>query len=434
MKVEQESAEHLLIAVTSGPDKVGRMKRFLAVWLATGLWVATVGASLRAAEVEWTPEVYMDHQLYPSLLIATATMRPVEEEDEEGKEPDPYLLGEKFGPLGVSIKVTKPNAKVTVVIKENEVIGATTWTGEIEEADHDYYIAPKVTFKFDKLRAVRQQVPLNVEFEVTVDGKSLGTKSDTVQLHSVNDCPFGVANSEETVDDENIEDGSADLGYMFAAYVNEDHPFIDKLLKEALTVGVVNNFSGYQAQEPSFVIAQVYSIWAALQKHGIKYSSITEVPGGSQLVNSQYVRFLDQSVNNTQANCVDGSVLFASILRKIGLKPYLVAVPGHMYMGFYLDEDENDFVELETTMIGAGDGDEADNEGAPEAVTDLEQKLAKEVTKSHAWRSFAAAVTTGTKSYDEVADKMDAGDPRYQVIDIEAARKDGIMPISYAGK
>jgi len=38
-----------------------------------------------------------------------------------------------------------------------------------------------------------------------------------------------VANSEETVDDQNIEDGSADLGWMFAAYVNENHPYLEKI-------------------------------------------------------------------------------------------------------------------------------------------------------------------------------------------------------------
>lgn len=60
----------------------------------------------------------------------------------------------------------------------------------------------------------------------------------------------------------------------------------------------------------------------------------------------------DQSITNTQANCVDGSVLFASILRKISIKPFLVTIPGHMYVGFFLSLDKSDFVGLETTVIG----------------------------------------------------------------------------------
>ena len=403
--------------------------------LFTLLTVAAVTVTAAtAAEIEWTPEANMDHQLFPSLIIATASQRPVEEEDTEGQQPDPYLLGDRFGMLGVSIKCPKAHTKVKVTVKENEVIATTTWSGEIPEADRDYYIAPKVNYKFDRLRQVRQQVPINVSFSVEVDGRSLGDQAETLQLHSINDCPFGVANSEETVDDENVTDGSADLGWMFAAYVNEDHPFIDKILKEALSTKITNNFAGYQAQDPADVLKQVFAVWTALQKHGIQYSSITEVPGGSALVNSQYVRFLDQSVNNSQANCVDGSVVFASILRKIGLKPYLITIPGHMLMGFYLDPEGNDYVELETTVIGTKAADEHEAEEPPEALGQLADQIDGSLRKSHAWRSFAAAIAIGTASYDQVADKMDAGDPRFQTIDIEEARGDGIMPISYATK
>src|SRR5205814_10383736 len=67
--------------------------------------------------------------------------------------------------------------------------------------------------------------------------------------------------------------------------------------------------------------SQVLAVWAALQKRGIKYSSTTTTPGGSSEVYSQYIRFVDQSIDNTQANCADGSVLFASMLRKLSIKP-----------------------------------------------------------------------------------------------------------------
>src|SRR6202011_1600156 len=149
-------------------------------------------------------------------------------------------------------------------------------------------------------------------------------------------------------------------------------------------------FDGYQAGDPSDVVKQVFAIWTAIQKHGIKYSSVTEVPGGSALVNSQFVRFLDQSVKNTQANCVDGSVLFASLLRKVGINPFLVAVPGHMYIGFYLnnseDDEDREYVGLETTLIGASEVDEIDSD-LPDALASLGDQLSDKVQKSKAWRS-----------------------------------------------
>jgi len=398
-----------------------------------GLGLAGCGGG-RSGVTEWNPEAAMDHQFFPSLVISTASVRPVENEDEGAKEPDPYLLGDKFGLLGVSIKTPSGNADVKVTIKENDLIAATIWTGKLAEANHDYYIAPKVNYKFDHLRKVTQQIPLNVDFEVEVNGKSLGDKTETLQVRSINDCPYGVANSEETVDDENIESGSADLGWMFAAYVNENHPQLDKILQEALATKIVAAFDGYQAKDPTDVVKQVFAIWTALQKHGIQYSSVTETPGGSPLVRSQFVRFLDQSIAMTQANCVDGSVLFASLLRKVGIHPVLVAKPDHMYVAFNLnedtDEDERELMALETTDIGAPEiGD--NNSEMPEPLADLEEQVNDRVRNSKAWKSFVQAVLDGEDDLDENDDKFDAGDPDWQIIDVAEARDKGIMPIAF---
>ena len=143
---------------------------------------------------------------------------------------------------------------------------------------------------------------------------------------------------------------------MYAAYVNESHPMIDGILQEALKTKIVDGFSGYQSEDPDEVIQQVYAIWTALQKRGIKYSSITTPSAHSETVFSQSVRFLDESLQYTQANCVDGSVLLASILYKIEINPFLIVVPGHMYLGFYLDEKNETIACLETTMLSEGKG------------------------------------------------------------------------------
>src|SRR5438874_3560555 len=169
------------------------MKQFFFSTIIAGcacLFLASVGG---AEEVEWAPEANMDHQLFPSLLIATASVRPVESDDEEAEKPDPYLLGERFGLVGVSVKAPEANAKVKVTLKENELMAASSWSGELAEAGKDYFIAPKVNYKFEKLRQTTQQVPMNVSFEVEVDGEATGEKYETLQVRSINDCPFAVA-------------------------------------------------------------------------------------------------------------------------------------------------------------------------------------------------------------------------------------------------
>lgn len=398
--------------------------------IAAALTALSLASITRAAEVEWTPEANMDHQLFPSLLIATATARPVEEDDMEGKTPDPYLLGERFGLVGVSIKPAAAHTKVKVTLKENDLMVTSSWSGELAEADKEYYIAPKVIYKFEKLRKTTQQVPLNVSFAVELDGKPPEEKTETLQVRSINDCPFGVSNSEETLDDENVIAGSAEIGWMFAAYVNENHPMLDKILQEALATKITNAFLGYQRDETE-VVNQVFAIWSALQKRGIQYSSTTTTPGGSDAVYSQFVRFLDQSITNTQANCVDGSVLFASVLRKISIKPFLVTIPGHMYVGFYLSSDKKDFVGLETTAIGVQNATDEEKSDEPKALTTLRGKLDEKARGGRDWKTFARAIQIATDDLEKNKANFEGNDANYQMIDLDEARDEGIMPIPY---
>ena len=161
-----------------------------------------VGAGLTAAEITWQPNANMDSQLFPSLIIATATQRPADDDD---NEPDPTLLGDPYGAVGISIAAPKSGAKVQVTLLENGVMNKSTWSGVLDEADTDYFIAPKINYKFEQLRKVRQQVPLNVTFAVKVNGKEIGEQTETLTLRTINDCPFGVSEAEETIHEEDQE-------------------------------------------------------------------------------------------------------------------------------------------------------------------------------------------------------------------------------------
>jgi hypothetical protein len=164
----------------------------------------------------------------------------------------------------------------------------------------------------------------------------------------------------------------------------------------------------------------------------LQYSSTTATPGGSETVQSQFVRFVDQSLANTQANCVDGSVLFASLLRKISIEPFLVTIPGHMYVGFYLGAGKSQFIGLETTVLGLPDV--ADEKAAtdPAALTSLRDKLDPAIKSRRDWKTFAKAIQVGTEDLTKNKAKLDAADPNYQWIDLAEARSQGIMPIPYA--
>ena len=427
-----------------------------------GLLLALIACPADASGIKWEPGANMESQLFPALILATATQRP--EDDENDSEADPEVLGDPYGSVGVSITPVKAGTKVEVTLLENAVMNRSSWSGVLKTAGTEYYVAPKVNYKFEQLRRVRQQVPLNVTFAVTAEGKSLGEQTHTMTLRTINDCPFGVSEAEETIENENAEEEEADdeqepaseeatdeesdtsegeegadesngeytdMGWMFAAYVNENSPTVERVLKEALATKIVDSFAGYQ-KEPEGIVQELLAIWTALQNRGIKYSNITATAGESESVYSQHVRFVDESVANEQANCVDGSVLFASVLRKLGLRAFLAIVPGHMFMGVYLTPDGDERVAIETTLIGTRQDQEEAALKVVEGLSELRAKLDKKTAQSVGWKTFATALAVGTQNLEKHKEKFEAEDePQYQIIDVNEARKDGIMPISY---
>lgn len=363
---------------------------------------------------QWKPVMDMDEQLFASFVVATATQKW------ESSAKD--FVGDAGGLMGVVVRPAKDDEKIKVTIEENDLIKTSTWEGKLPKADHNTYVYPKVDYKFSELLKVRQVMPLNVRFTVQLGDAPPKTETLTIQVRPINDCPFTMAEGSDTA--------GFDMNFMFAAYVNENHPWIDKILKEALQTGIVGSFDGYQSGDPSRVLAQVYAIWYTLSKRDVRYSSITATAGNSDSVYSQTMRFLDECIGNSQANCADGSVLLASILRKIDIEPYLVLVPGHMYLAFdgnAADSEEgSDPIGLETTLIGA-----ANLEGVkpPQVLLDA---IPEKFHQEPSFLTFCAAVMVGTKNLQENEENFaDESKWQYVLMSVDDARADDIMPIPY---
>lgn len=373
--------------------------------------LALILACGRAAAVSWEPLVYPDDQIFPSYVISTATIKLPEEVFAKWEE---KTLGDENGMIGILLEGAPKGADVTVEIQPNAVMGKAVFKGKIPEKSEQWLIFPRISFDFQELLRTTQPVPLNITFSVTVDGESLGEKTATVQVRPLNECLFGVQAAEGA--------GSTDYSWLFAAYVNENHPWIDKILHEALETGVVDNFNGYQDDDPDAVLAQIKAIWDALQKRGFKYSNTVTTDQESEIIGSQNVRLFDDVIDAHQANCVDGSVLLASILRRIGLNVYLAMLPGHMFLAVDLDAEGDRAIGIETTLMGeeGAIGDEPGKGGG---------WLARAADKTGGG-SFASAVEAGTKQLKEYQKKFDSAKALdYQLIDISEARRIGIRPI-----
>lgn len=288
------------------------------------------------AEVEVTNE--LGGNIFPVVLLSTATT------DADLVLPaDTDYIGNAKSCIAVRVKNAYANGRLRIEIDETPFFSRSVSEFVLPEAGKDYLVFPDVVWNYQALRENVQAVPMTVSIRARLNRRELSGGIHTFSVRSVNECLLGYTDRRMRFHD---------TGEFFAAYVNEDHPQIDLLLREALDTRIVNRFWGYQSKDVRLVDKQVYALWYVLQKRGFRYSSISNTSLSSNVVLTQRVRPFGDALQSAQINCVDGSVLFASLLKAINLHPVLVRVPGHMFVGYYTDRDHSGIHFLETTMIG----------------------------------------------------------------------------------
>jgi hypothetical protein len=375
---------------------------------------------------------YTGNDLFPSYIIATATVdwngdeqRAEDKKTDEGPELEDGeipLYGDENGSIGVEIQDVTEGEVITVEMVGDGFLKKSKFTMECYESYDVIHVFPKAHWDYDALRRCTQQKPASLKLRISVDGELIEEINETVLLRSINDCPFYVKLDEG-------EGELEDISVTFAAYVNEGHPWIDGLLKESLVAAKgsgLSGFSGYQAGDREEVLLQVFAIWHALQRRGIKYSDVSTTPP-SKYVYSQTVRFLEDTVQCSQANCVDGSVLMASILRRIGLDAYLVMVPGHCFLAFTDGNKDNPTMfGLETTLLGSDDLHTVKNlEMLPESLKQEEYAVS--------YATFVAALESGKRQLNDHQEAFESAEnPSTQLISISEARDMGVMPLGAA--
>ena len=197
---------------------------------------------------------------------------------------------------------------------------------------------------------------------------------------------------------------------------------IDQLLREALNTRIVRRFVGLQNGE-SQVDKQIYALWFMLQKRNFTYSSVSNSILSSNVVFSQRVRTLDDALESSQINCVDGSVLFASLMRAINIEPVLIRIPGHMFVGYYSDKKKENLNFLETTMLGDVNLDDFFPEENLDSLS--EGKSQTEMSRL----TYNKAKEYATKKYKEFEDQIKGKGPNTLFLPISKETRAKIQSI-----
>ncbi len=288
---------------------------------------ATVKKTINPKDVDFVAEYDADFNniLYPSMLLAMSSYG-----------------GNVEKPL-FSVSVTAPkNNTVLRIVADSSILNYVSITQEtMPKKGMRYTYEPVIKWKYENLYRLRQQGYVDITFTCYLNDEEVDVKNIRLNYRPINECLLSLMGKNGNY---------RDYRWLFAAYVNEDHPMIDGMLREILSQGMVTKFDGPGNEKK--VENQMRAIWYYALNRGLAYSSISCTSNGSKSSNSQYIRFFGDVYKNRQANCIDACVFFSSIMRKIGLYPIIFVEPCHAFLGYYTDKTKKKIALLETTITG----------------------------------------------------------------------------------
>ena len=166
------------------------------------------------------------------------------------------------------------------------------------------------------------------------------------------------------------------------------------------------SLDSYLSGDPNRVLKMAAAAYEAVRELGITYA----VHPASFEETGQRIRLIDAVISDRLGNCIDISLLYASLLEAMGLSPLLILLKGHIFAGLWLED-----------------------RSFPEAVLDdpslLSKRLADGVNEA-AIVECTLARSGSAVSFDDAsaAAKKQLKDAEL-IIDVRRARLSGIKPL-----
>lgn len=275
-----------------------------------------------------------------------------------------YHLYPKLDDSLMKFEVTNDGADVLEVTVSSEISGYT------DKAINTEQIAPGETntilqtplLKPGVLDTLTELKTANLHYKVTYleDGEEMTWDEQTipVELYAKDTMVWGVM----------VEDEYVDLKPLIAAWVTPHAREVDELVRVAAEYRPQRSMGAAETPEERY--EQVSAIYYALQnEYMITYISST-ISYGGQTESSQRVKLPEDAINLASANCIDGTVLFASALENIEIDPYVVMIPEHAFLAW--DNGDGTISCLETTMVNSATFEEAFDYGSDEYDQEIE--------------------------------------------------------------
>jgi hypothetical protein len=145
-----------------------------------------------------------------------------------------------------------------------------------------------------------------------------------------------------------------DLTRYYGAWVTPHVEEVQRLVQRASQFLPARELRGYFGADPGSVTEQVKALFQALKEEDLTYVNSAIDYGAPEGTATQRTRLPRETLANGSANCMDGTVLMASLIEGASLDPALVLLPGHAFVGWDTGDDSDPAKQwrfLETTMI-----------------------------------------------------------------------------------
>ena len=238
----------------------------------------------------------------------------------------------------------------------------------------------------NKIEQIKTKTKFSLHYKVEYDNngewKTYDEQTEMIDVYPMDTMVWAIK------DDKGNE---IPMDEYIAVFVTPKDASIMELLSKAKERHPERTLSGYQDED---VNSQIKAIYDALKyDYKVSYVDVSNAYGKDCV---QKVRLPKETLKLKSANCVDGSVVFASAIEALGMKPYIVLLPEHAFVAW--DDGTGYIIALETTMVGSNDFEDALNEG--------------------------------NRELEENWDALTDDDPwNGQIIDIKECRELGILPM-----
>jgi hypothetical protein len=222
------------------------------------------------------------------------------------------------------------------------------------------YLVPQLSTSF-AAGSVRSERPAQLHLKIAEGDKILYEDTLAISLLPRDSLPL-------------FREIGADITKMtpeyIGAWVTPNSRAVDSFLTAAKQRHPKKMFVGEQAD----TVSQVKAIYEELKARGVSY--VMDPTVNTDLVKVQRTRLPSEVLESTNAQCLEGTILFATMLEAIGLRPIIVLVPGHAFVGWHATRADGvkpgaDRLFLETTMVGNAPFDAAVKTAMQRAALEL---------------------------------------------------------------